>query len=112
MTYAENMLHVHYVSVIDGRRAALLVGPFRGRRLAEPWRAPAARAARQVDPWAAFHAFGTCRLTLQPGELPPPGKLNNLVGYTPPEPTAPGPTTGRIARHDALAAISEQTPNQ
>ena len=62
-----------YVSVIDGERYRLLVGPFDTHDEAEQYVGPATRAAAEADPKAWFYAFGTC--SLPKGEAPPNAPL-------------------------------------
>lgn len=66
----------YYVSVIDGPRCALLVGPFindHGRALAI---VDAVRLkACDLDARGVFYAYGTCRLPLDGATLRP-GSLN------------------------------------
>lgn len=51
----------YYVSVIDAGRHALLLGPFRYHRQARRFVRAVREHAEEVDPWATFYAFGTCR---------------------------------------------------
>ena len=64
-----------YVSVRDGERFGLLAGPFDSEPEAREWVEPARRKANEVNAWAAFYAFGTCK-----AQTRKPGKLNDLLG--------------------------------
>jgi hypothetical protein len=69
-----------YVTVEDGDRFGVLVGPFETPAQAEPW-VPAARAAAAgIDPDTNRYGFG---ISLLRGESSP-GRLNRRVGYAPP----------------------------
>lgn len=53
----------YYVSVVDGPRKALLLGPFTNNHQAALDMVEKVRAkAEELDPRAVFYAFGTCRL--------------------------------------------------
>ncbi len=53
----------YYVSVIDGRRKAVLLGPFLNDHAAALNQVDAVRKkAMDLDPKAAFYSFGTCRI--------------------------------------------------
>lgn len=71
----------YYVSVIDGPRRALLVGPFTNdHQAALDMVEQVRRKAEELDPRAAFYAFGTTRL---PGGDKVPiraGALNKYFG--------------------------------
>jgi hypothetical protein len=68
----------YYVSVRDGTRAGLLVGPFPNDHAgALAWVVAAQRKAEEVDPWAAFYGFGTVRMKQTYDE---PGILNEMLG--------------------------------
>lgn len=54
-----NLPAAFYVSVISGRRRALLAGPYPTHDVALSMVDPVAAKARDVDPRAAFYAFGT-----------------------------------------------------
>mgnify|MGYP001612835717 CR=1 FL=1 len=67
----------YYVSVRDGERLGLLVGPFlqHGDALRI---LPAARAAaHDADAFSSFYSFGTVRLA---DSFATPGKLNDRLG--------------------------------
>lgn len=71
-----------YVTVRNGARTGVLVGPFATRPQAEGYLQSAIDAARDIDPWAHFFDFGTARI---PGYTRP-GRLNARVGYDAPVP--------------------------
>lgn len=52
----------YYVSVIDGGRTALLLGPFQTHQEALDHVEPVRAKGGELDPRAAFYAFGTARL--------------------------------------------------
>lgn len=67
----------YYVTAMDGGRVARVVGPFLNDHAAALAIVDAARAkAEEVDPRAAFYAFGTCRTDAPCG----PGALNRFFG--------------------------------
>jgi hypothetical protein len=70
----------YYVSVIDGARYGLLLGPFVWHAAALAWVARVRQAAYDVDPRSHWYAFGTCGL--HPGTPAPVGRLNELLGIT------------------------------
>ena len=61
MTYAETDRPAHYVTVRNGSRFGLLVGPFRTRQEAEPHVEAARKVAETIGPWARVYGFGTSR---------------------------------------------------
>lgn len=67
---------VFYVSVMDGPRKALAVGPYADHQDA----LEAVEAVREYvsnhDVKAVFYAFGTCGMDVSDGRTPPQGKLN------------------------------------
>lgn len=66
----------YYVSVIDGPRSALLLGPFENDHAAALAMVDKVRAkAEEVDPRASWYAFGTCRM-----DASRPGRLNAEFG--------------------------------
>ena len=79
MTYAEHSEHHHYVSVIDGPRYGLLLGPYPTRREAERNVERARIKAREVNDRAIWYGYGTCRVTTG---SPRPGRFNDLIGMT------------------------------
>lgn len=82
----------YYVSVRDGGRVGLLVGPFSNDHSAALRFVDAARdAAFRVDPKAWFYACGTARM---PRDFDRPGVLNADVGFE--TPTA-------LKRHDSTS---------
>lgn len=59
----------YYVSVINGNRKGLLLGPY-GTHAEALENVPAGRAlACKADTWADFYAFGTCKIE-RDSELP------------------------------------------
>jgi acetyl-CoA acetyltransferase len=75
------MMKAFYVSVIDGERKGLLLGPLNTHAEALDL-VPAVRSkANELEPRAAFYAFGTASIDLDPGETAPSGKLNQF--FTP-----------------------------
>jgi hypothetical protein len=62
----------YYVSVRDGARYGLLLGPFELHEDALSHVDDVREAAERGDPWAHFYAFGTCK-----SETTEPGKLND-----------------------------------
>jgi putative IMPACT (imprinted ancient) family translation regulator len=79
MTYAETEQHKHYVSVIDGSRYGLLLGPFDYKTQAEAHVELVRREALKVDHAAWFYGFGTCRVKYRLGETPREGRLNQRL---------------------------------
>jgi hypothetical protein len=68
----------YYVSVIDGTRFGLLLGPFENDHVKALNMVEAVRKkAEELDPWGAFYGFGTCRVPLDTQD-PPEGRLNDL----------------------------------
>lgn len=66
----------YYVSVIDGPRTGLLLGPF-DHHLGALFKVPAVRKqALELDRFAAFYGFGTARVECC--DDPPQGRLNDL----------------------------------
>lgn len=66
----------YYVTVMDGRRVGALLGPFVNDHAGALAKVDAARAkANELDPRAAFYAFGTTRSDTDLG----PGALNRLM---------------------------------
>lgn len=71
----------YYVSVAKGADYRLLAGPFiNDHAAALALVSKATQVAQDLDPRAAWYAFGTCRLDLVPGELPRAGILNKQLG--------------------------------
>lgn len=52
----------YYVSVRDGARHGLLLGPFVEHQDALDWVDRVTAFVRARQPWSAFYAFGTCRI--------------------------------------------------
>lgn len=66
----------YYVSVIDGNRRALLLGPFKDDHAAALAKVDSVRKkAEELDPRAVWYAFGTCRIN-DDHAAAPLGKLN------------------------------------
>lgn len=67
----------YYVSVMRGADYRLLAGPWIDNHAAALAAVDAVRdVAQDLDPRAAWYAFGTCRLPVEAGEMPPAGILN------------------------------------
>lgn len=66
----------YYVSVMDGPRYALLLGPFGEHATALDAVTSVREHAEKIDPKAAFYAFGTCRLPDDDSVPIRAGKLN------------------------------------
>ena len=67
----------YYVSMVDGARFALLLGPFPNDHRGALSRVDLVRQrAPEVDPRATFYGFGTCWL---PADYTKPGRLNGLM---------------------------------
>lgn len=71
----------YYVSVVDGPRASRLLGPFTNDHAAALAMVDKVREkAEEIDPRAAFYAFGTCRIDGD-GRVPVrAGVLNRFFG--------------------------------
>jgi hypothetical protein len=67
----------YYVSMMDGPKNCLLLGPFASHMSALLRVEQARKRAIGLDPWAHFYAFGTCRVDV---ENPPEARLNGLLG--------------------------------
>lgn len=67
----------YYVSVVDGSRFALLLGPFPKHAWALAWVEPVRAWAEAADPRGHFYGFGTCVSTRTE-----PGRLNGALGLT------------------------------
>ena len=63
-----------YVSMKDGQRTALLLGPYSEHSTPLNRKAEAQRVACEINPWYDFCAFGTCKIET-PNALPL-GSLN------------------------------------
>lgn len=79
-----------YVSVINGSRAGLLLGPYPSQPEACRHVDRARREAETIDPWAGFYGFGTARAVARPGRALPAGKLNSRIGLHPAATTEEG----------------------
>ena len=69
-----------YVDLVRGTKFALLAGPFPDEPTARKYEAAAAKAAMDLDPWAAFDAHGVMSLE---GDNPRPGLLNAKLEIDP-----------------------------
>jgi len=65
-----------YVSMVSGRRIALLAGPFASDADARRYLKPARAMAQSLDAYAHFHSFGTMSREAS-GK---PGVLNSRLG--------------------------------
>lgn len=72
----------YYVSMRNGRRTALLAGPFVTHTEALAAVEPAYKLACELDTWADFYTRGTCSLPRYPWN--PKGKLNSQLGLDSP----------------------------
>ena len=71
----------YYVTAIDGKRHAVLAGPFRDNHQAALDTVDAAkRLAQDLDPKAVFYSFGTARTDYAYHR---PGVLNERLGLAP-----------------------------
>jgi len=83
---------MYYVSVIDGprfgdeiprqvtvKRFGLLAGPYETHAEALDKVDVVRKIAEQVNAWAVFYAFGTCKLKEPVNGEFPPGRLNDLL---------------------------------
>ena len=71
----------YYVSVRDGKRAALLLGPFTDDHQAALDMVDAVRAkSAEIDPRAVFYSYGTCRVWGVDRVPIRPGSLNRYFG--------------------------------
>ena len=67
----------YYVTMVDGARRALLLGPFPNDHRGAQARVDAVRQkTAEVDPMSAFYGFGTCRM---PADYMKPGRLNGYM---------------------------------
>lgn len=69
----------YYVSAINGRRTALIAGPFRSHKAALIMVDRVYKVACTVDPWSVHYAWGTAKLT-SPNPLKP-GRLNKFLEH-------------------------------
>lgn len=67
-----------YVSVKDGSRYGLLLGPLASKEEAEARVGEVKELAEKADPFACFYAYGVSRWKGEP-DAAPKGKLNELV---------------------------------
>lgn len=71
----------YYVTVQDHGRSGFLAGPFLKHGDALAMLPAVKKAARKVDPMAAFYAFGTAHVKTRPMvDKIGPGRLNTQVG--------------------------------
>ena len=68
-----------YVSVKDGPRSGMLLGPYGSKSEAEGKVTLGKRLAEQVNSRAIWYAYGVTRVVMQPGADLPAGKLNHLA---------------------------------
>ncbi|WP_054565872.1 hypothetical protein [Frankia sp. R43] len=73
-------MEAFYVTVLRGRATGCLLGPYDTREEAEANVDRANRAARELDPWCGFDAFGVTRVVPRPGRVLPAGYLNQRIG--------------------------------
>ncbi len=66
----------YYVSIIDGSRSSLLLGPFPRHMTALLKVSAVRRKAVEIDAKAHFYAFGTARVPAE--DTAPIGRLNDL----------------------------------
>lgn len=77
----DNKLGAYYVSVIDGKRTALLLGPFENDHAGALAMVDAVRRkGEELDPRAHFYAFGTARLPADDSVPLRYGSLNRYFG--------------------------------
>lgn len=70
-----------YVSAIDGRRRALVSGPYPSHRAALDDAPRVNRAVCELDPRAHFYGWGTARQSVPDGTALPAGKANAHVPH-------------------------------
>ena len=68
-----------YVTVKDGARTGVLLGPYGSRSDAEAHVDLGRRLAGQVNDRAVWYAYGVTRVVMRPGAELPVGKLNHLA---------------------------------
>lgn len=72
---------MYYVTVIDGARVGRLLGPFENDHAGALAMVDKVRdKAQELDPRAAFYAFGTCRVPGDESALIRAGLLNKYFG--------------------------------
>lgn len=77
----DNQLGSYYVSVIDGKRVGRLLGPFENDHAGALAMVDKVRVkAEELDPRAAFYAFGTIRLPNDDSVPIRAGLLNKYFG--------------------------------
>ena len=67
-----------YVSVQDGGRTGLLLGPYATKPDAEHDVPAGKQLAEQVNTRACWYAYGVTRLVMPPGKVLPAGTLNRV----------------------------------
>ncbi len=68
-----------YVTVKDGPRTGILLGPYGSKDEAESHVRLGKTLAEQVNSRAIWYAYGVTRVVMQPGAELPQGKLNHLA---------------------------------
>lgn len=68
-----------YVTVKDGPRTGVLLGPYDTKDEAESRVKDGKRLAESVNSRAFWYAYGVTRVVMQPGADLPAGKLNHLM---------------------------------
>ena len=68
-----------YVTVKDGPRTGILLGPYGSKSEAEGNVDLGRKLARQVNDRAIWYAYGVTRVVMLPGAALPIGKLNHLA---------------------------------
>jgi hypothetical protein len=71
----------YYVTMIRGKRVALLAGPFADHAFAKAHVRSATDEATRIDPWACFDVFGTS--SLPQAQDNPRGVLNDALNVVP-----------------------------
>lgn len=66
----------YFVSMINGKRTALLVGPYATHQEALAMVDKAKEKAIQLNLWCVFYTFGTCKIE---SDSLPTGKLNEQL---------------------------------
>jgi len=72
----------YYVSVVDGKRFTLLLGPFQRHQDALNRVDECYQLACKLNSWAHFYAYGTVRMD---DNFTLAGKFNDLLKYKPPD---------------------------
>jgi hypothetical protein len=71
-----------YVTVKDGTRTGVLLGPYTTKSDAEGNVKLGRQLAGQVNSRAIWYAYGVTRVVMQPGAELPSGKLNHLAAVS------------------------------